>query len=493
MIRILTHIAYLCLALLIAAMVPVPTLGDYTAVTGTIIVIGVLGAWRYSWALTNYVRAVLYMHVVYPIRRANGRKRYEERNIPAHAYFMVTSYMVDPDVTTIVYQRMFHAASLSRGGATIVASVVDGADERLIKNIFRLCPEDLTNVRLVIDRIPANGKRDAMTKALKKLAKFLPTRRDIVIFVDGDTVVPEDIVEQSAPWFTNDKIGALTTHEHAITDTDGLYSEWFDLRFRQRQVMMCSMGLARHVLTLTGRMSVFRADLAVHPEFINGIGYDTLDHWRLGRINFLTGDDKSTWYWLLKNGYEMLYLPDVVSESFEAQPRKTFFDSAQTLMVRWYGNMMRTNGRALRLSPKTIGFFTWWSIFDQRVSMWTTLVGPTSVLLTAFLFDVTIIPLYISWVMLTRYVYVAMISLFNNTWFDITHPPLLYFGQIVGGMVKTFVLFRLDRQKWTRQGSGGGGKRDVPLHDRVKAAESTVHHVLNYSWLVVIILALSIL
>ena len=33
----------------------------------------------------------------------------------------------------------------------------------------------------------------------------------------------------------------------------------------------------------------------------------------------LTGEDKSTWFWLLKNGYEMAYLPDVRSWSMETQ------------------------------------------------------------------------------------------------------------------------------------------------------------------------------
>ena len=241
---------------------------------------------------------------------------------------------------------------------------------------------------------------------------------------------------------------------------------------------MCSMGLSNRVLTLTGRMSVFRADLATQPEFIDGINHDFLDHWRLGRVTFLTGDDKSTWYWLLKNGYEMAYLPDVRSWSMETQPRPTFYDSSKTLMVRWFGNMMRTNGRALRLDPARIGFFTWWSILDQRVSMWTTLVGPTAVAYAALTDSPVIIPIYIGWVMITRYMFCAIISAFRGSWFPITHPPILYFGQIAGAIVKTFVLFRLDRQKWTRQGASGGGA-PISFAARYLAMESTVHHTLT--------------
>jgi glycosyltransferase Alg8 len=31
------------------------------------------------------------------------------------------------------------------------------------------------------------------------------------------------------------------------------------------------------------------------------------------------------------------------------------------------------------------------------------------------------------------------------------YPPLIYFGQVYGALVKTYILFRLDRQRWTRQ------------------------------------------
>jgi glycosyltransferase Alg8 len=336
-------------------------------------------------------------------------------------------------------------------------------------------------VQLVIDRIKSSGKRDALARALRLIARMEPTRHDIVVFVDGDTLVPEDVVEQSAPMFTNPNLGALTTDEGVLIEKENLFKDWFILRFDQRQVMMCSMGLANHVLTLTGRMSVFRGNLAVNPEFINGIAHDSLDHWRLGRVAFLTGDDKSTWFWLLRNGWEMAYLPDVRSWSMETQPRPTFYDSSKTLMVRWFGNMMRTNGRALKLSPSVIGGFTWWSILDQRLSMWTTLVGPIAVAITALTDTVTIIPLYIAWVMATRYFFCAIIALFRGTWFPVTHPFILYFGQVAGAIVKTYVIFRLDKQKWTRQGAGGGAR--LSLNARLQAMDSTVHHALALVWL----------
>jgi glycosyltransferase Alg8 len=308
-----------------------------------------------------------------------------------------------------------------------------------------------------------------------------------VAFVDGDTAVPVDLWEQAAPVFSDPAVGALTTDEAALIDTPGLFRDWFRLRFNQRQIMMCSTGLSRHVLTLTGRMSVFRGSLATDPGFIAAVARDYLDHWRMGRVTFLTGDDKSTWFWLLARGWQMVYLPDVQSESVETQPRPTFFASARTLMIRWFGNMMRTNGRALRLSPRLIGPFTWWSILDQRLSMWTTLVGPISVVITALLYTAWVIPLYVAWVMVTRYVFCTYIALFRGEWFSAVTPLILYFSQVFGAMTKTYVFFRLDRQKWTRQTGGAV----AAAGDRLKRFESTAHHALGVTWLTLAILFLN--
>ena len=487
MVNVLTHGAYFAVIVLLYSVIPPGFLGEVQYATNTIFVLGFLGTWRYTWATINFTRAAIFYKIVYPRRKAKAFARFAARTGPSHAYFLVTTYMVEPEATILCYRALFLAASRARDGATIVASVVDGSDERLIREMFTATREDMSRVTLVIDRIKSSGKRDALAKALRIIGNMEPTAHDIVVFVDGDTCVPEDIVARSAPMFTNPKMGALTTDEGVIIHRQNLFRDWFILRFNQRQVMMCSMGLSNRVLTLTGRMSVFRGDLAVRPDFIRGIHHDYLDHWRHGRVTFLTGDDKSTWYWLLKNGYQMGYLPDVQSFSMETQPRPTFFDSSKVLMVRWFGNMMRTNSRALRLSPALIGPFTWWSIFDQRVSMWTTLVGPVSVLLAAIFHSPTIIPIYIAWVMLTRYLFCAVISLFRGGWFPITHPPILYFGQVAGAVVKTFVLFRLDKQKWTRQGASSGAAR-VSFAVKMMAAESTLHHALALVWLTIVVI-----
>ena len=472
--QILGHILYLTAMLLVALAIPHAALSQ---AQGAVFVLGVVGVWRYLWAGTNFARALWYQRVAFPRMKRRVLALHAARKTAPHAFFLVTSFKIEPEVTTRVYQSIFLAAAQAEGGASVIASVVEGGDARLIRTIFAQMRVDMTGVTLMLDQIAGTGKRDALAKGLRMISAQAPSWRDIVIFVDGDSCVPEDIVAQSAPWFSDTSIGALTTDEAAEIPDDPTFRNWFDLRFTQRHVLMSSMALAGRVLTLTGRMSVFRADLATDPGFIAQVHSDYLEHWRLGRVNFLTGDDKSTWFWLLKSGYRMLYLPDVRTLSMERQPLPGFIASAMTLMVRWYGNMMRTNGRALALPPTRIGAFTWWALMDQRITIWTTLAGPIGILLTMAFTGPGILVAYLAWVMFTRYVNCLVLSMFRGTAFPISYPFLLYFGQIMGAAVKSFVLFRLDRQRWTRQASGA--HRADSTTDRI----STLLHVLALGWL----------
>lgn len=472
------HLAYLAALIALTMAVTRQATGNLVP---AVLVLGAIGTWRYSWAALNFTRAAIYLRWAYPRQRARAERAYAARTLPAHAYFMVTTYKIEPSITTRVYRSIFLAADRSEGGATIVASVVDEADARILQDLFARLDGGHGGVKLIVDRIPGTGKRDAIARSLRLIGREAPSRRDVLIFVDGDSCVPADIVARAAPFFTDPRVGALTTDESVEIPDDPLFRNWFDLRFMQRQAMMSSMALGGRVLTLTGRMSVVRADLATDPSFIQQVQHDCIDHWRLGQIRFLTGDDKSTWFWLLSRGYQMTYLPDVRSTSMETQPLAGFYESAFVLMRRWFGNMMRTNARALALGPGRIGAFTWWSILDQRLSIWTTLAGPIAVLATAIFIDPLVIPAYIAWVMFTRYVFCAVLSLFRGGGFPIVYPPLLYFSQISGAAIKSGVIFRLDRQKWTRQTTGPTASAGSGLW--LRHATSTAMQALAFGWL----------
>ncbi len=111
--------------------------------------------------------------------------------------------------------------------------------------------------------------------------------------------------------------------------------------------------------------------------------------------------------------------------------------------------------------------------------------------MVAIFINPMVIPAYIAWVMLTRYLFCTAICLFQGRSFPIVYTGLLYFGQLFGAAVKSYVLFRLDRQKWTRQTTVWAAGRPVPLGNRLAAIGSAYLHILTMGWLTIAALYLT--
>jgi glycosyltransferase Alg8 len=299
-----------------------------------------------------------------------------------------------------------------------------------------------------------------MAHALRLVARREPTPGSLVALIDGDVVLDANAFARCAPLFLADPaLGALTTNNDAAVKGTPFVRHWFALRHAQRHVLMSSMALSRRLLVLTGRFSMFRAADATSTEFIGLVEHDTLNHWRLGPIRLVSGDDKSTWYYVLKHRLRMLYVPDVKAVSFESMPRRrSFAGGATVLMTRWYGNMIRANAKAVRLGPQVCGAYTWWSLIDQRISMWTSLLGPTAVFFLALDGTFIAVPAYLAWVLVTR----SAMALVDGAFWGRAHatwPFLMFFNQIWGAWLRIFMLFRPDRQGWTRQLIGTSASR----------------------------------
>ncbi len=411
--------------------------------------IGALATWRYSWGLLHFVRSLIYRKWVFRKLRAEVSAR-EKELMPSHAYFLITSFRIEAPTAIKVFRAAIEEAIHCGIPVTIVASLVELADDFLIRELFRqYAPPERVTLKIV--RIAGSGKRDGLAAGFRCISRDMPPPDAIVAVIDGDSILERGLVRKCVPFFRlMPKLGALTTDEVCDVEGNRLIREWHDLRFAQRQLYMSSISLSRKVLTLTGRMSMFRADIVTNPEFIRKVENDSVRHWRLGRFKFLTGDDKSTWHWVLAGGYDMLYIPDVRIKTIEHPPFNNFFKSSTKLMFRWFGNMLRTNGRALALGPEKTGYFTWWCIIDQRITMWTSLTGPIFTLMLAMKYSLAFIPVYLVWIGFTRWI-MAMLLLTSRPVLSWYYPFLLYYNQIWGSCIKTYVFFRLDRQSWTRQ------------------------------------------
>ena len=438
---------YLSLLMLLALALPRsvfdPESRDY------LLLIGAVGIWRYSMGAVHFVRGTLFLYVVYPYYRRKVKKLGKDAD-PSRVFLLVTSFRIDALTTAQVYRSVIREAIDCGYPTTLVCSIVELSDELLVKNLWtRMNPPG--HVKLDFVRIPGTGKRDGLAYGFRAISRQMPDQNAVVAVIDGDTVLGEGVVRKTVPWFKLfPNVGGLTTNEFCEVRGGYIMSEWHKLRFAQRHLNMCSMALSKRVLTMTGRMSVFRAEVVTNPAFIADVESDHLEHWRLGRFQFLTGDDKSSWFSLMRLGYDTFYVPDAAIHTVEHPPEKSFIKASRKLMFRWYGNNLRQNSRALGLGIKRLGAFTTVVLFDQRVSMWTSLLGLTVAIIASFKYGTAFILVYLLWIGITRLILTLLLSCSGHR-IGPAYPAILYYNQIVGALVKIYVFFRLDQQSWTRQ------------------------------------------
>lgn len=416
--------------------------------------IGVLAVWRYGWWATHLVRARRYLKKTFPALRKAADEAHAERRL-AHIYVVITSYFIDEDKTFNVYRSLIAEAAEYGQNATLVSAITDEVDVETISRAYEACGAP-RNVEVVLQYQKGDGKRSAMAEALRVISRRLPGPDSVVVLMDGDIQLEAGALDKTAGFFVADpELGALTTDNEAIAEGGGWTREWFSMRYAQRHIIMSSLSLSERVLVLTGRFSMFRADLAVDPDFIARIESDTIKHWRFGEIKLLSGDDKSSWYHLLKDGERMLYIPDVKAVGYEKLPDGEGFLSGSTLLMRrWFRNMLQSNGRAVLLGPRPMGVYVWWSILDQRLSIWSTLAGPIIAGMLAYAYTPAYLVYYLVWIMATRTISAAIIGL-NRGRVSTYWPVLLYYNQVYGALIKVYSMFRLNRQKWTRQNIDG--------------------------------------
>ena len=213
---------------------------------------------------------------------------------------------------------------------------------------------------------------------------------------------------------------------------------------------MCSLSLSGKLLCLTGRLSVFRASIATDPSFRAIIDHDSVDHWLWGRCEMLSGDDKSTWYWLASRGQRMLYVPTATATTIEVVDGSSVV-RAFANMRRWSGNMLRNSGRAISLGPRTLGLFPWWCVVDQRLCIWTTLIGPSAAALaiTAGRYDIA--AGFLLWVLTSRTVRAA-IAWRHGRRFSACYIPLQLLSEWCNAVIKAWITFHPARQSWFNRG-----------------------------------------
>lgn len=416
-----------------------------------IFILGIWGVWRYGNAVIHFTRGLYFLYWHFPKLRKKIDALGDDA-LPSEIFLVVTSFRIPIDTTYSVYRSVFEEALRVNCKVTIVVSIVEKADELLIKSTFQDIILGDKDIKLIIVRARGTGKRDGLAHAFRAISRHSPNPDAIVGVIDGDTeMLPHCVYNAVSVFSLLPSVGGVTTDEYCEVVGGRLEKEWHTMRFAQRHINMSSMSLSNRVLTMTGRLSFFRAPVLTDPEFIKDVEADFLNHWRLGTFRFLTGDDKSSWLSLMRMGWETYYVPDSKTLTIEHPPDKNFFRATRQLMFRWYGNSLRQNFRATKiLGFRRLGLFATYVLYDQRVAMWTCLIGLFSSLIIGLFYDFTFLWFYVAWILLSRSIISLLLKLSGHP-ISPMYPFTMYYNQIVGSIMKIKVMFHLDQQKWTRQ------------------------------------------
>lgn len=437
------------LAAIVLVVVKLPNHIWDVADAALILGLGPLAAWRYGWWITHFVRASIYSRFVFPKLRKRADVLWAGGWRPPFVHFLVTTFKERPEITEAVLESIFAECRATGVPARIIVATGDVSDENAIEDYCSRAGDLPASVVMVRQNQP--GKRIALGLGLRAMSRYGVGPDDLAVFMDGDSILRGRILERCAPLFAmNPKLGAVTTDESAIVNGPGWMQAWHDMRFAQRRLAMQSHSLSHKVLTLTGRLSIFRAAIVVEEDFIRTVEADYLEHWLWGKFRFLSGDDKSTWFSLLAGGHEMLYVPDasaITIENIGEHP----CERVQQNLMRWSGNMLRNGSRALALGPRRCGFFIWWCVFDQRISIWTSLTGPVMALALSVVIGIKALLAYLVWVVLTRTM-VSIVLYFYAGRIYPSFPFLLYGNQVIASLVKVYLLFRVSKQRWLNRG-----------------------------------------
>src|SRR5690606_37689792 len=118
--------ALMALALLLPRSVFDPQSRDF------LLLLGAVGIWRYSMGAVHYLRGLLFLYLVFPYYRRKVTRLGSSAD-PSHVFLLVTSFRIEALTTAQVYRSVIEEAIGCGYPTTVVCSIVELADELLIK------------------------------------------------------------------------------------------------------------------------------------------------------------------------------------------------------------------------------------------------------------------------------------------------------------------------------------------------------------------------
>jgi len=127
----LGHLFYI--AMLGALMLSVPSVAPGEVRT-VLVTIGVIGLWRYGWALTHLFRSVWYRKVAFPPMKRKAAEAIRREGL-GHAFLLITSFRIDEPTTTKAYAGAFRAAAELSGAQNVSVRVSTHDAERVVYDL----------------------------------------------------------------------------------------------------------------------------------------------------------------------------------------------------------------------------------------------------------------------------------------------------------------------------------------------------------------------
>ena len=461
---------------------------------GILLMFGGIGCWRWGWFALQSVRAVLYRYWAFPRLRIRAAQAVIDNGPVPELAILAVTYKEKPWITRAVFESLFRELASVKGlecAPKVVVATGGDSDDETIREIYsescgsssELAPK-LWPPKLVLLR-DDTGKRPAIATALRQIVADKPHPDGVVVFMDGDTMMQPGLMRKVLPLFRlRPEVSAVTTNENGWAKGPRWFAEWISLRFGLRHRTMCSIALSGKLLCLTGRFSVFRGSVASDPTFLDQILRDSIHHWLWDSFDMLSGDDKSTWFWLAARGRRMLYVPDAMVTTLEVISGSALERTLANIR-RWSGNSLRHSWRAFKLGPGKLGWFCWYSLLDQRLAIWTVLVGPVFALLALLGGHYALAAGYLLWVMCSRIAHSA-ISWWHGRRFSAFYLPLQIASDWVISITKIWILFHPAKQAWLNRGARTLDTTKSGTFYQIRAA--VAHYLYGFTCMATVIL-----
>src|SRR5262249_49779115 len=148
---------------------------------------------------------------------------------PRMIHFMVTTFREKPEITESVLESIFRECRAAGVPARVFVGTGDRSDELVIEGYCARVERAAAEVFLIRQNV--SGKRAAMALTLRAMCRYGIEQDDIVVFMDGDSIMLPGALEKSAPLFgANPKLGAVTTDECCIVNGPGWMGDWTEMR-----------------------------------------------------------------------------------------------------------------------------------------------------------------------------------------------------------------------------------------------------------------------